>query len=64
VIYVQLNGFGTLVIFFVNDHVKTLLIKEPSRATALIPVRLANDSFEDKIILFPSLDGFLENQNR
>jgi hypothetical protein len=41
-----------------------LLITEPSRATPLIPVRLANDSFEDKIILFLSLDGFLENQNQ
>lgn len=64
VIYVQLNGFGTVGRFFVNDHVKTLLITEPSRATPLISVRLAKDSFEDKIILFLSLDGLLENQNR
>lgn len=64
-IHVQLNGFGTVNIFFGNVHAKSfLLITEPSRATPLISVRLAKDSFEDKIILFLSLDGLLENQNR
>ena len=63
-IYVQLNGFGIVIIFFGNVHVKSLLITKPSRATPLISVRLAKDSFEDKIILFLSLDGLLENQNR
>jgi hypothetical protein len=63
VIYVQLNGFGTVITFFGNVHAKSLLITEPSRATPLISVRLAKDSFEDKIILFLSLAGLLENQN-
>ena len=26
VIYVQLNGFGTVVIFFVNDHLKFFFV--------------------------------------
>jgi hypothetical protein len=43
--YVQLIEFGTVVILFGNIHVKSLLRTEPSRATPLIPVQLANDSF-------------------
>jgi hypothetical protein len=53
-----------LLSFFGNVHVKSLLTSEPSRATALVPVGLANGSFEDKIIPFLSLDGFLKNRNR
>jgi hypothetical protein len=64
VIYVHLIEFGTVVIFSGYVSVKSLLITEPSRATALFPVRLANDSFEDKIILFLLLDGVLEIPNR
>ena len=53
-----------LLSLFGNVYVKSLLTSEPSRATALIPVRLANGSFEDKIILFLSLVGLLKNRNR
>jgi hypothetical protein len=62
-VYVQRIEFELLSLFG-NVYVKSLLTSEPSRATALIPVRLANGSFEDKIILFLSLDGFLKNRNR
>jgi hypothetical protein len=65
VIDVQLIEFGTVVIFFGNVHVKSFVVNNRAfQSHRSIPVRLANDSFEDKILLFLSLDGFLENQNR
>ena len=52
VINVQLIGFGTVVILSMRMFISSLsfLITEPSRATALIPVRLAYDHFEDNTL--------------
>jgi hypothetical protein len=44
--YVQLIEFGTVVIFFVNVHVKSFFVNDRAfQSHALIPVQLANESF-------------------
>jgi hypothetical protein len=52
VINVQLFGFGTFAIISLRLFMSSvsLSITEPSRATALIPVRLAYDHFEDNTV--------------
>jgi hypothetical protein len=52
VINVQLIGFGTFVIISLRLFISSLSLSttEPSRATALIPVRLAYDHFEDNTL--------------
>jgi hypothetical protein len=65
VIYVQLNGFGTVIIFFGNVHAKSFFVNNRAfQSLASNCCTVSKDSFEDKIILILSLDGLLENQNR
>jgi hypothetical protein len=51
-INVQRIEFGTVVILSLRMFKSSLSVSitEPSRATALIPVRLAYDSFEDNTL--------------
>jgi hypothetical protein len=47
--YVQLIEFGTVVIFFVDFHVKSFFVNDRAlQIHALIPVQLANNLFSGK----------------